>query len=71
MDLDTSAVVTVTVKIGSNAFSFPTSTFTASTIADYRVCDVKVEANGTVTILPANTSITTLAPPLNAQKLRM
>ncbi|MCK9418036.1 MAG: hypothetical protein M0R70_01500 [Nitrospirae bacterium] len=70
MDFDATATVKVSLKIGSNAYTFPTYMFNGTSSADYRVCDVKVAVDGVVTILTPNTGLTSLAPALNAQKVR-
>ena len=69
MDSDPSAVVTVTLKIGSDTFQFPTSTFTSSSDPVYRVCDLVVEAGGVVTIVAPDASLY-MAPAVRAPKMR-
>jgi len=69
MDADELARATVTLKIGSDTFQFPAYDFYYSG-PDYRVCDLRVEAGGSVTILAPDTSLYTWAPALRTPKVR-
>lgn len=71
LDADPSATVMVSLKIGDNAYAFPSHTFIPSAERVHRVADVRVEANGTVTLLPPDTSLLSagaLAPRLRLSK---
>lgn len=69
LDQDPSAQVMVSLRVGDNAYAFPSFTFTPATASIYRVVDVRVEADGTVTLLPPDESIRSYAPRLRAAKL--
>jgi uncharacterized protein YfaP (DUF2135 family) len=70
MDSDPSATVTVTLKIGSQAFEFPTHQFLPGDYAVHRVLDFTVDSGGVVTFLQPDASLYTWAPELRTAKLR-